>query len=821
MDIEILSDAGEDGAAPPATASAAAATASAAAAPAAADDPFLQGMEDLSLAGKAAADAGASAGARIAPLPLDAALGPGSDNLLHLGSGELGSADTVMAAALDELAEIPLLEGEGDDGSSNVPSATAMDAFTEQMARSDAYRELGNAEFGKGNHSTAGEMYTSSIVALDLARAYAEEAADFEDAKGPTRADVVRELDETEARVLSNRSLVRSKTGDLDGALQDASRARDLFPTWAKAYYRLGQCLVMLSKSTVQPPSLARHADDLTAEQFLEAAKAVFDAGANLPLSEHCTEKERGQLKSKSNSTEARLKLLAIEQRNQDEQRQRERQSRPLPGAPRAGGGPRPPPGPPPRALVTEPQQQEYPPRMYNDTGLLQCAVKDKVEQCRARLRAGADPDSCNRMGQTALHVAAIWGSMRVGRLLLEHGASVNITNKMGRTTPLMSAAQRNQTEFAKMLLQHGANPKLRNERGMLAHQYASDPECRELLGGPSGRLCKAVKEGDMAKVQELAGRHPELLQAMDSDGNTPLTVALAEGHWDIAMYFARHPAAIGYVNEYGADGNYPLHIAAREEKPELLDALLIAGADADLKSMRMNEYTRGNYERVSVASSSGKPQGQKEVVSAEHRTPLFECAENGNLVIAKLLTARRGGCDIDATDGDGCTALYVALDEDEDDVAEFLLSLGASPDIGNADIGNDNTLLAWAASRRRLDHVELLLEHGADPNKPGKSGMYPLHMAARAAGPKVLACLLAKGADPTVTTTAGDTPRQVAEKNKRAVKAGCDKVLAAAEEKARAAAAAAATVGGTSGQGGAPAATAAEKDNLNVGSEQ
>ena len=59
--------------------------------------------------------------------------------------------------------------------------------------------------------------------------------------------------------------------------------------------------------------------------------------------------------------------------------------------------------------------------------------------------------------------------------------------------------------------------------------------------------------------------------------------------------------------------------------------------------------------------------------------------------------------------------------------MAEALLSSGASPDVGNMDIGLDNTLLGWAASRRRLDHVQLLLKHGADPNKPGKSGMYPL----------------------------------------------------------------------------------------------
>jgi ankyrin repeat protein len=113
------------------------------------------------------------------------------------------------------------------------------------------------------------------------------------------------------------------------------------------------------------------------------------------------------------------------------------------------------------------------------------------------------------------------------------------------------------------------------------------------------------------------------------------------------------------------------------------------------------------------------------------------------------------------------------------------LLSAGASPDIGNADIGRDNTLLAWAASRRRLDHVQLLLKHGADPNRPGKSGMFPLHMAARCAGKAVLEVLLAKGADPTnrcCTHKGGEgvTACEVVERNCQAVAAGCLDVLPA-----------------------------------------
>ena len=148
---------------------------------------------------------------------------------------------------------------------------------------------------------------------------------------------------------------------------------------------------------------------------------------------------------------------------------------------------------------------------------------------------------------------------------------------------------------------------------------------------------------------------------------------------------------------------------------------------------------------------------------------------------LAKLVID--SGCDVNLTDGDGCTAVYVSIEEDQLEITELLLSCGASPDIGNADIGKDNTLLAWAASRRQLPLVQLLLRHGADPNRPGKSGMYALHMAARCGGKAIIEELLANGADPTKKcftnrNCVGMTARELVQKNKQAVAAGCLDVL-------------------------------------------
>ena len=152
--------------------------------------------------------------------------------------------------------------------------------------------------------------------------------------------------------------------------------------------------------------------------------------------------------------------------------------------------------------------------------------------------------------------------------------------------------------------------------------------------------------------------------------------------------------------------------------------------------------------------------------------------AESGNLAIAKALLAR--GSHLDVQDGDGCTPLYIALDEDELEVADFLLEQGADPDIGNKDIGDKNTLLAWASSRRVLDHVELLIV-GPIQMSAENLACFPTHGRGRG---QIIEALLEAGADPCLREPSGLLPRQIAEKNARSVKAGCVAVLLEAETK-------------------------------------
>jgi ankyrin repeat protein len=61
------------------------------------------------------------------------------------------------------------------------------------------------------------------------------------------------------------------------------------------------------------------------------------------------------------------------------------------------------------------------------------------------------------KKGFTVLHRAASSNSVDVARLLIEHGANVNVISKRGYT-PLHRAALSNSVDVARLLLERGAN---------------------------------------------------------------------------------------------------------------------------------------------------------------------------------------------------------------------------------------------------------------------------------------------------------------------------------------------------------------------------
>jgi ankyrin repeat protein len=83
-----------------------------------------------------------------------------------------------------------------------------------------------------------------------------------------------------------------------------------------------------------------------------------------------------------------------------------------------------------------------------------------------------------------------------------------------------------------------------------------------------------------------------------------------------------------------------------------------------------------------------------------------------GHFLIVKALV--EGGCDIEAVEDQGYTALMWAAEEGRVDTISFLIERGASLNVQNNQGG---TALMWSVYELKTEAAKLLLKAGADPN--------------------------------------------------------------------------------------------------------
>eukprot|EP00095_Tigriopus_kingsejongensis_P007825 maker-scaffold204_size260821-snap-gene-1.42 protein:Tk07825 transcript:maker-scaffold204_size260821-snap-gene-1.42-mRNA-1 annotation:"transient receptor potential channel pyrexia" len=190
----------------------------------------------------------------------------------------------------------------------------------------------------------------------------------------------------------------------------------------------------------------------------------------------------------------------------------------------------------------------------------LHCAVRaNNVENVQTLLGLGAVPNSVQLFSETPLHTAASMGYEECAKLLIDHGACLEVLVGSMKMTALHLAAQDGNTESVQYLIQGGANVDARNARGQSALHLAAlaqSPETVELL----------LKSGANAN-------------SGDYDCRTPLHSAIVKG--------SRSYECVRLLLDGGADVNHkdrfgysPLHIAALNEYSYCANMLLAYGAD-------------------------------------------------------------------------------------------------------------------------------------------------------------------------------------------------------------------------------------------------
>jgi len=144
-------------------------------------------------------------------------------------------------------------------------------------------------------------------------------------------------------------------------------------------------------------------------------------------------------------------------------------------------------------------------------------------------------------------------------------------------------------------------------------------------------------------------------------------------------------------VNAADRDGTTALHNAVWAAEPEIVDALLRAGATAT-------------------------------VTNAFGMTPVYIAAEQGNsTILRRLLDA---GARPDTADASGDTLLMAAVRSRNVDAVRLLVERGATVDVAEPEIGH--TALMWAVRVDAAEVVRLLIERGASIEAKTRVGERP-----------------------------------------------------------------------------------------------
>ncbi|RLU16886.1 hypothetical protein DMN91_010955 [Ooceraea biroi] len=264
-----------------------------------------------------------------------------------------------------------------------------------------------------------------------------------------------------------------------------------------------------------------------------------------------------------------------------------------------------------------------------------------------------------------------------------------------------------------------------------------------------------------------VAAAAPQLVNAPDAEGHTPLHLAVIAGDTQLVAVLLANGAD---VNAKDLEGHGVLHWATVCGEAECVRLVLAAGARASTPDLRGGSPLHYAAQCCGAAATAElavpKKVGLKVLqtllefgadVNAKDedgRQPILWAASAGS-VEAVLALARAGGSAAAGTcDKDGLTALHCAASRGHAGCVEALVNLcGSQPD--HVD-DNGCSALHYAATLGHADATALVLKLGADPNRQDRKGRTPALCAAAKGQLETLKILTQHGGSLHVRTVRG-----------------------------------------------------------------
>ncbi|MGE3277934.1 MAG: ankyrin repeat domain-containing protein [Vicinamibacterales bacterium] len=368
-------------------------------------------------------------------------------------------------------------------------------------------------------------------------------------------------------------------------------------------------------------------------------------------------------------------------------------------------------------------------------------AMAGDLAAVRQLVDGKADVNAAQGDGSTALHWAVYRGNAEMTAYLLAHGADVSATTRLGSFTPLMMAARNGDVASMRLLLDAKADATGANANGTTV-------------------LMLAAASGQVEAVRLLADRGADVNAKEATWGQTAMMFAAARGRAEV-------------IGELAARGANP-------------DAQTVVSEIIPLGE-RYKQETGGKGTR-GITSEGGR----SDVRSMGGMTALLLAAREGHLAAARALLD--AGADVNLQNGsDGMSPMTLAIVNGRFDIAKLMLDRGADPTIVAknglgplyATIDAQWPERTWyppaSVVEEKTTHLELLqalLDKGANPDvrmaiKPwyrtfhgdwaNPTGATAFWLAAKANDVPAMKILIAAGANPSIPSSGGVTPLQVA----------------------------------------------------------
>jgi len=240
-------------------------------------------------------------------------------------------------------------------------------------------------------------------------------------------------------------------------------------------------------------------------------------------------------------------------------------------------------------------------------TPLMYTAAAGSADAMKLLLVKGADPNAVNMYGSTAL----MWSVTDLAkvRMLIEHGADVKAVSKQGRTALQLAALSDHSAEIVRLLIAKGADAKAVDQMQMTTLNAATLGNDLETIRQLVDAGVDVNAAGPLMAADAIVGETP-LLNAV-FNGNTAVVKLLLSRHAHVNAASSRDKLFQVKNGSIGLGGFTPLAMAAAYGPPEIVRALLEAGADVNIPDGRgatplALARSRGYREMVAILEKAG-----------------------------------------------------------------------------------------------------------------------------------------------------------------------------------------------------------------------